>query len=184
MAYYAYRVRRKTSSGYDIFHIESRSTMILRYDDAGTENGTVEEALQGIEDTLNALTGGGATSGLDVTKKIDKVDAAVENNFPALTADGTLIDSGVNKDTFAEKAHTHQNTDVLFGETEKGFVAVSDAEGKLAASEISTEILGYLSGATSNIQEQIDKKSSVNISFSATEPTDQAENDLWFEEVT
>ena len=119
MSYVTYRIRRKTASGYDIYHIESNSNLILRFDDDGTENGTVEEALRGIEETLNALTGGGGGSdpggALDVTNKIDKVSPVVANNFPALNEDGTLHDSGTNMHTFAPAEHTHRGNELQVG---------------------------------------------------------------------
>lgn len=117
MGYATYRIRRKTATGYDIYHIESNSDLILRFNDEGTENGTVEEALRGIEETLDALTGGSGEpdTGIDVTHKIDKVDGATEGNFPAFNADGSIYDSGINMHTYAPAEHTHSADQVTAG---------------------------------------------------------------------
>ena len=143
MSYVTYRIRRKTASGYDIYHIESNSNLILRFDDDGTENGTVEEALRGIEETLNALTGGGGGSDpggvLDVTNKIDKVSPAVANNFPALNEDGTLHDSGTNMHTFAPAEHTHRGNEIQVGVPSS--VVTTTEEGKLTSTAVSADKL-------------------------------------------
>ena len=136
MGYATYRIRRKTATGYDIYHIESNSDLILRFNDEGTENGTVEEALKGIEETLDALTGGSGEpdTGIDVTHKIDKVDGATEGNFPAFNADGSIYDSGINMHTYAPAEHTHRASDLQLG-VANGIV-VTDESGTASVSDV------------------------------------------------
>lgn len=102
MAIYEYRIRRKNDEGnYDILHVESDAALILRYDDEGAENGTVESALRNLESQVNTMSG--STMGT----KADKVSGATSGNFAGLDANGNLTDSGKKAADFAAASHNH-----------------------------------------------------------------------------
>ena len=155
MAYKVYRMRRKEGSEWNIFHVETNTTLALRMG---------ESALKALE-----------------TGKLDKLKGTTpENalNFPIILEDGTLSNSGTSVHTFAPVKHTHKNGDIATGVP--SVVAVTDAEGKLStANDISVTILNYLSGLHENVQNKLDQV--VSIRFDVTQPTDQPENGLWFE---
>ena len=102
MAIYEYRIRRKNDEGnYDILHVESDAALILRYNDEGAENGTVESALRNLESQVNTMSG--STMGT----KADKVSGATSGNFAGLDANGNLTDSGKKAADFANASHNH-----------------------------------------------------------------------------
>ena len=102
MAIFKYRIRRKNDEGnYDILHVESDAALILRYNDEGAENGTVESALRNLESQVNTMSG--STMGT----KADKVSSATSGNFAGLDADGNLTDSGKKAADFAAASHNH-----------------------------------------------------------------------------
>lgn len=102
MAIYEYRIRRKNDEGnYDILHVESDAALILRYDDEGAENGTVESALRNLESQVNTM------SGSTIGTKADKVSGATSGNFAGLDANGNLTDSGKKAADFAASSHNH-----------------------------------------------------------------------------
>lgn len=165
MAYKVYRMRRKEGSEWNIFHVETNTTLALRMGEDGNPTGeTAESALKALE-----------------TGKLDKLKGTTPDNalnFPIILEDGTLSNSGTNVHTFAPVEHTHKNGDITTGVP--SVVAVTDAEGKLStANDISVTILNYLSGLHENVQNRLDQV--VSIRFDATQPTDQPENGLWFE---
>lgn len=154
MGYQKYRIRRKNSSGtYDILHVESQSSLILRYTDAGVENGNVESALRTLETKVAALDGSGAGG---IGSKADKVSNATDGHFAGLDSDGNLTDSGKKASDFAKASH-NQAIGTINGGT-ANYVAVYGTGGVLAVSNISTTKLGYLSDVTSSIQAQLNGK--------------------------
>ena len=157
MAYKVYRIRQKNDTGsYDIFHIESNAGLIIRFNDQGVENGTVEDSLKAIEGTLSTLSA-------EILKKANKVTSATANHFAALGADGDLIDSGKKADDFSLAGHTHTGTEVIVGAADGSKIVVTDASGKLAGyNTVTLAQLAHLAGATSNIQTQLNNKAAAN----------------------
>lgn len=166
MAYEKYRIRRKTDSGYDVLHVETRSSLVLRFNDGGVENGTVEETLRSIESSLSTmstsienLTKNQESTGTNVTAKADKVVSATNGNFAGLDANGNLTDSGKKASDFAAAEHEHDGGDVKIGTASR--VVGTDASGYLTAiTSITLTELGYLAGVTGKIQTQLDGKAS------------------------
>lgn len=154
MGYQKYRIRRKNSSGtYDILHVESQSSLILRYTDAGVENGNVESALRALETKVATLDGSGAGG---IGSKADKVSNATDGHFAGLDSDGNLTDSGKKASDFAAASHNHAIGNINGGTANR--VAIYGTGGVLAVSPITTTKLGYLTDVTSNIQAQLNGK--------------------------
>ena len=107
MAYQKYRIRRKAADGYDIMHIESRTDMVLRFDESGNQLGTAESAIAELESTVGTLESGLSTANTNITKKADKVSGATSGNFAGLDANGNLTDSGKKAGDFATAGHDH-----------------------------------------------------------------------------
>lgn len=152
MSFKKYRIRQKNSSGtYDILHVESQASLIMRYKSDGSDNGTVESALASLESKVATLEG---ASG--VGSKADKVSGATNGNFAGLDASGNLTDSGKKAADFAEASHNHAIGNINGGTANR--VAIYGTGGVLAVSPITTTKLGYLTDVTSNIQAQLNGK--------------------------
>lgn len=139
MAYQKHRLRRKTPDGYDVYHLESNSDVILRFTETGLANGTVETALKNLE------------SGVD--QRVLTVPSATVGNLSQFTTNGQIADSGKTINDFAEANHAHDSSDI--GGMTANRVAISDEDGILASSSITGDELFYLTGVTSNIQNQL-----------------------------
>lgn len=141
MAVLKYRLRRKNTSGtYDVLHLETQASEVLRYGAGGVDNGTVESALVALE-----------------SGKADLVDSATNGNFAGLDANGNLTDSGSKAADFAAASHTHDLSE-LETSTLQSKVLVTDASGNVAGSDTTPTELGYVHGVTSGIQGQLDNK--------------------------
>lgn len=139
MAYQKHRLRRKTADGYDVYHLESNSDVILRFTETGLANGTVETALKNLE------------RGVD--QRVLTVPSATVGNLTQFAANGQISDSGKTINDFAEADHSHDSSDI--GGMTANRVAISDEDGILASSSITGDELFYLTGVTSNIQTQL-----------------------------
>lgn len=100
MAYVKYRVRRKTTSGYDIVHIESNASVIYRYTNNAVGTTTVEESLAALESAIGSAE-------TDLSGKMSLVSSPTANNFLAVNSSGQAIDSGKKAGDFAAASHTH-----------------------------------------------------------------------------
>ena len=139
MAYQKLRYRRKTASGFDIYHLETDSSVVLRFSDTGVENGTVEEALRALENAD--------------TSKMNTVPNATQGNFAQFGANGQLADSGFDSGSFAAANHSH-TYDEVEGLTSNR-VVVSNENGTLEPATITVDELAKLSGVSGNIQTQL-----------------------------
>ena len=59
MAIVVHRLKRKTATGYDLYHLESQADLILRYNSDGTEQSgvkaNVETSLTNLESDVSTL---------------------------------------------------------------------------------------------------------------------------------
>lgn len=153
MSYKACRLRRRKSDGsYDIILLASRSDLSLRFKDDGTENGSVESSLVTLEAALKSVETN--VGKIDVSTKITKVADGTTGNFPMLTEDGSLTDSGKKPADFAAATHGH-TVGQITGTPNTIIIAGSD--GKLAAAATVTPAdLANIVGLTSKAQTQLD----------------------------
>jgi len=141
MAILKYRLRRKNTEGqYDVLHLETQASEVLRYTVGGAANGTVESALSVLE-----------------TNSANKVTSATSGNFASLTSAGDLADSGKKAADFAAAEHNHDLSD-LVSDTIKGKALITNASGAVADSGVTATEIGYVAGVTSSIQTQLDNK--------------------------
>lgn len=141
MAILKYRLRRKNTEGqYDVLHLETQASEVLRYTVGGAANGTVESALSALE-----------------TNSANKVTSATSGNFASLTAAGDLADSGKKAADFAAAEHNHDLSD-LVSDTIKGKALITNTSGAVADSGVTATEIGYVAGVTSSIQTQLDNK--------------------------
>ncbi len=153
MSYKAYRLRQRKSDGsYDIILLASRSDLSIRFNADGTEKGTVEQGLITLEAAVNSLTT--TVNDIDLTTKVNKIGDGVIGNFPSITTDGQLTDSGTKASDFAAASH-EQALGTITGTANS--VVIVGSNGKLTvASGITPTDLSKLTGITSSVQEQID----------------------------
>ena len=105
MAYVKYRIRRKTTSGYDIVHPESNASVIYRYTDSAVGTETVEESLAALEAAIGSAEG-------DLSGKMALVSSPTNGNLLSVNSSGQAVDSGKKAADFAAASHTHAIADV------------------------------------------------------------------------
>ena len=121
---------------------------------------------------INSLTGAAQTlvsgsSGTDFG--ISSTGTTHTFNLPTASATNRGLLSSANWSTFNGKqdAITGAATTITSSNLTASRVLISDASGKVATNAVTSTELGYLSGVTSNIQTQLDGKTSVARSFMA-----------------
>jgi len=82
-----------------------------------------------------------------------------------------------------DDSHGHTGSTVKLPEANK--VVISGTNSTLGVSDVTADELGYLSGATSNLQSQINtlKENMSGIPMSPVAPTEGGEGDLWIEPI-
>lgn len=157
MAYKVYRLRQKVSDGYDIFHIESNTDLVLRFNPDGSTT-TLEDTLATHERQQGAL----AATVKDHTDNLAEVKAAYQTEdkigkFLAV-GDGVLAVTDYSAEDFAKADHTHGLAALLGEDADR--VVVTDGAGALATSTITKDELESLVGisASDTIQTQLNNK--------------------------
>lgn len=104
---------------------------------------------EGIVTKIEQASSSDLSDSASLLKTADVVKTA---GFLASTSDEDVPSVKAVKDAIADVA----GGDIIL--TGKGVAVITDADGKLATSEVTSTEIGYLDGVTSNIQTQIDSK--------------------------
>lgn len=153
MAYKVYRIRQKTDEGYDIFHIETNTDLVLRF--KGSNCTTLEQELITLGEKI-AANAVGLTVLDDVQASVDSVDNVDAGKILTI-GQGKVAVSSKTVDDFVPTEHSH-TLDDLSGTPDR--VIIADSTGAVAASIITTAELETLTGITTTgtIQSQLNEK--------------------------
>jgi len=159
MSYKTYRLRQKAGTGYDIFHIETSTDLVLRFNKDGTMKGTLEDSMSSLEEAFD-------THQTNVAKLLDQAFTAVSDETKRgniLTiGDGALVPMEYNADNFAPTEHTHTLDKLVGNEADR--VVVTGADKIPVESTVTTAELQALTGISTSatIQSQLDGKAASN----------------------
>ena len=114
-----------------------------------------------VDSKIDAIVGEGASETLDT---IGEISAAIEDNQDMLTTLNNAVGGKQDKITGGATTITSSNLTA-------SRALVSDGNGKVAVSAVTSTELGYLDGVTSAIQSQLDSKSADGHKHSASDIT-------------
>ena len=146
-------------------HPAIQSTILTITQQSGIMAGTGITAINSLTGAAQTLATG--TSGTDFG--ISSAGTTHTFNLPTASATNRGLLSSANWSTFNSKQDTITGaaTTITSSNLTASRALISDASGKVATNATTSTELGYLSGVTSNIQTQLDGKTSVARSFMA-----------------
>lgn len=141
--YIKYRFKSFNGKDYDTYHLESRSSMILRFDEAGAQltgnKANVESSLSALETNVSALqttvegivSTGGEPNKIDsitangtactITDKVAKIPAATDKAYGVVKVAGSVVDGGADPVT-GDAVHSYASAAIAQTTTNKNAI--------------------------------------------------------------
>lgn len=146
MAIVVHRLKRKTATGYDLYHLESQADLILRYNSDGTEQSGVKA---NVETSLTNLES-------DVSTLKSTVDGLVSsggepNKIDAITAGGTTVT--ITNKTAAIPAASTSAYGVVKVDSSLNASSANPVQNKAVKSALDSKLETSLKGATNGLAE-------------------------------
>lgn len=142
--YIKYRFKSYNGIDYDTYHLESRSSMILRFDEAGAQltgdKANVESSLSALESSVSTLkttvdgivSTGGEPNKIDsitangtactITDKVAKIPAATDKAYGVVKVAGSVADGGTDPVT-GDAVHSYASAAIAQTTTNKNAIA-------------------------------------------------------------